>query len=195
VKKMAEKTRRKTVDKWKKKKWFVIKASKIFDSKNLGETPAEKPVHLTNRVISVKMDRLTGQRNKRDITIFFKTDDVQGQTINTKISKFEIARSSIGRMVRRRNTKVAVVEKIPVEGGEAKTTFVVVTVRKATNAQKASIREIVQKNLFKLKTKDFEEVVKELLLGQFSAKVFKDVSKIVPVKKAIVSKSVFKEAK
>ena len=59
---MAEKGakgRRKTVDKWKKKKWYTITASKIFNKKPLGETPVEKPVNLASRTIKITKPLLT----------------------------------------------------------------------------------------------------------------------------------------
>jgi small subunit ribosomal protein S3Ae len=192
---MAEKSRRKTVDKWRKKKWFTIKASKLFDEKILGETPAEKPIQLTNRTMKVTLDKLTGQRQKRDIIVHFKTKDVQGQSISTVVSKFEVAKSSLGRAVRRRNSKVMFVEKIPVVGGDARVSIIVITARKATAAQRTGIRELTKKQLVQFKGLEFEAVVKELLLGNFANKLYKDSGKIYMTKKVIVSKATFTEAK
>ncbi len=193
---MAESNaRRKTVDKWKKKKWFTIKASKTFDGKVLGETPAERPINLINRTIKVSMDRLTGQRAKRDIIIYFKTKDVQGQTINTSISKFEIAKSSLGRLVRRRNSKVALVSRVPCQGGDAIITLIAVTARKATQSQKTGIREVMDTHIKKLADKDFEFIVKELLNGKFVGDAHKDAAKVFMVKKLIAAKAFFKETK
>lgn len=187
--------RRKTVDKWKKKKWFFIKASKLFDNKILGETPAEKPINLINRTLKVTLDKLTGQRTKRGTTIFFKTFDVQGQNINTKISRFETAKSSLGRLIRRGNSKITIVEKVPVVGGEAKITIVAITVKKATSKQKTSIGKTIKEKLVLFKGKDFEEVVKELVLGNITNKISKDAEKIFMIKKVIAFKATFTETK
>ena len=192
---MAEKARRKTVDKWKKKKWFSIKASKLFDGKDLGETPAEKPIQLTNRTIKVTLDKLTGQRQKRDIIVHFKADTIQGQTINTKISKFEMTKSSVGRMLRRRNSKVMLVEKVNVEGGDARITIIAITARKATAAQKTGIRAIIKEHTKKFHGKDFEAIVKELLMGNFATAVYKDAGKVFMVKKVVVYKASYTPAK
>lgn len=187
--------RRKTVDKWKKKKWFLIKASKLFDGKVLAETPAEKPINLTGRTIRVTLDKLTGQRTKRDTTIHFKTFDVQGQNINTKISRFSLAKSTIGRLIRRGNSKIMVVERIPVIGGEARITMIVVSLNKATNAQKAGVMKIMKEKLSAFKGNDFEEVVNELLLGKISGNIFKEAEKVCMVKKVIAYKAIFTESK
>jgi small subunit ribosomal protein S3Ae len=188
------KGRRKTVDKWKKKQWFTILASKIFDKKPLAETPAEKAINLESRTIKITLDKLTGQRNKRDITITFKADNIQGQNINTKISKFELGKSLL-RLVRRRNSKIGLVEKIPVKEGDAKISLVTVTHKKATQSQKTAIRKIMFEELNKLKGKDFEDVVKELLLENFVGKILKKANSICIIKKVVVAKAVFIKSK
>ena len=195
---MAEKGakgRRKTVDKWKKKKWYTITASKIFNKKPLGETPVEKPVNLIGRTMNITLDVLTGQRARRDVTVSFKTSDVQGQTITTRISKFAVNKGALSRTIRRRNSKVSLVEKIPVKGGEARVSLVVVTANKATQKQKTGIRAIISEEAKKLKGKDFEDVVKELLLGGFGNDLFKKSAKIYPVKKVIIAKATYTESK
>jgi small subunit ribosomal protein S3Ae len=186
---------RKTVDKWKKKKWFNVLSSKIFDKKPLGETPGEKPKNVMGRTFKVTLDTVTGQRTKRDYVVSFKINDVQGQTASTVVSEFVVNKGTLGRTIRRRNSKAALVKRIPVVGGEAMTTVVVVTDRKATNAQKTGIRDLINQQMDTLKGKDFELLVQELLLGNFSNELFKKALKVCPVKKVIVAKSTFFESK
>jgi small subunit ribosomal protein S3Ae len=189
------KGRRKTVDKWKKKKWFTITASKIFNKKPLGETPVEKPVNLTGRTIKVTLDVLTGQRARRDVVVYFKTNDVQGQTISTKVSKFEVNKGALNRSIRRRNSKVGLVKKIPVVGGEARVNIIVITANKANQKQKTGIRALIDEQAKSLNGKDFEAVVNDLLLTGFSNDLFKKAAKIISIKKVIVAKASFTEAK
>ena len=191
---MAEAGKR-TVDKWKKKKWFIITASKTFDRRPLGETPAEKPINLIGRTMKVTLDVLTGQRTKRDYLVFFKNTDVQGQTINTSMSGFVVNKGFLGRTIRRRNSKVALNEKIPVVGGDVRLTVIAITARKATQKQRAGIREIMKAESVSLHGKEFEEVAKELLLGEFTNILFKKTNKVYMVKKVIVSKAKFTESK
>jgi small subunit ribosomal protein S3Ae len=186
---------RKTVDKWKKKKWFTIVSSKIFDKRPLCETPGEKPKNIMGRVMRTTLDLVTGQRTKRDYSILFKVNDIQGQTASTVISGFEVNKGTLGRTIRRRNSKVALVKTVPLVGGEAMTTVVVVTERKATNAQKAGIRRIISEQLATLTGKDPEIAFQELLLGNFSNDLFKKALEICPIKKIIPAKSTFIEKK
>lgn len=186
---------RRTVDKWKKKKWFTVNSSSAFDKKPLADTPAEKPKNIMNRTIRTTLDVVTGNRMKRDYYVYFKVFDVQGQTASTKISKFEVVKAFLGRTIRRRNSKIALMEKMPVLNGEARFTIALVTERKATRSQEAAIREIIKKDLLTLKGKDFEDISKELLLGNFSNDLAKKASKIFSVKKAIPVKGHFTETK
>lgn len=188
-------SQRKTIDKWKKKKWFTVFSSKVFGKKPLGEIPSEKPKNLVGRTFKVTLDVVTGQRTKRDYKITFKINDIQGQNASTTISNFEVSKSTMGRNIRRRNSKVSLVKKIPVVNGEAIITVVVVTERKGTNAQKTSIRKIIDEQLNSLSGKDFELLVEELLLSNFSNELFKRSSKVCPIKKVIVSKAIFVGAK
>jgi len=195
---MAEKGakgRRKTVDKWKKKKWYTITASSIFNKKPIGETPVEKPVNLAGRTIKVTLDVLTGQRARRDVAVFFKTSDVQGQSISTKISRFEVNKGALSRSIRRRNSKVGLVEKVPVVGGEARVNIIVVTANKATQKQKTGIRALIDEQTKSLVGKEFEAVVNEVLIGGFGNDLFKKSTKITPIKKVIIAKATFTETK
>ncbi len=189
----AGKGSRRVVDKWKKKKWFTINASRIFDKKPIAETPAEKPKNLTNRTIRTTLDTLTGNRMKRDWYIYLKTCDIQGQNISTKLSKFEMNKGSLGRSVRRRNSKIALTEKISVANGEARFTIVAITDKKATRRQEAGIRDIIKKELLSQSGKDFEDISKDLLLGNLPGEMAKKTAKVFLVKKVIPAKGIFTE--
>ncbi len=186
---------RKIVDKWKRKKWFTIFASRIFEKKQLADTPAEKPKNLEGRTLKVTLDTLTGQRMKRDVILSFRVFDIQGQNAYTKVSGFEMNHSSMGRIVRRRSSKVALIEEIPVKGGKARITIVALTARKAVKKQETGIRKIISDELAKYRDVDFEDVVRDLLFGEFSDSIFKKAKKICLLKKVIPVKAKFSETK
>ena len=195
---MAEKKAtkgRKTVDKWKKKQWYTMHASKLFNKKALGEIPGEKAHNIVGRTMVVSLDVLTGQRARRDTKATFKVTEVQGQNAQSMIVKFEVHRGSLGRLVRRRSSKVSVVEKVPVKGGDARITLVAVTARKATNKQKTGIRKVMADALKSLRGNDFEDVSKELLFGNITNDIFKNAKKVCLMKKVVAAKAKFIEAK
>ncbi|MDD3160176.1 MAG: hypothetical protein PHQ98_04365 [Candidatus ainarchaeum sp.] len=191
---VSEKGRR-TVDKWKKKQWFTFVASKTFNKKPLAQTPAEKPLQLLGRTIKVTLDNLTGQRARRDYTVVFKNESVQGQTINTFVSKYYMNAGSLIRLIRRRNSKVTTVKEIPVENGTAMLTVTAITAKKAVQSQKTGIRAIIDEELSTLSNKNFEDVVKETLFGNTTNNIFKKAGKVCLVKKVIISKATFTQSK
>jgi small subunit ribosomal protein S3Ae len=186
---------RKTVDKWKKKKWFNVSASRAFNKAPIGETPAEKPKNLINRTMKVTLDNLTGNKMKREFTITFKINDIQGQNASTKISAFEINKGSLGRTIRRRNSKIGFIYQIPVVGGNVRFTIVVITERPSVKQQDITIRQIIKQSLDELAGKDFEDIVHDMLAGSYTTNVFKKASKFCQIKKVIPAKALFFETK
>jgi small subunit ribosomal protein S3Ae len=187
----------KGVDKWKKKKWFALNASRAFEGKPLGSCPAEKPKNVIGRTIKVTLDTVSGQRAMRDIAAYFKVFEVQGQNANTKISQFETNKGFLGRTIRRRASKIALIEKIPVKGGNARVTIVAISDRKCTSKQKTGIRKVISEELALVggREKEFDDVARALLFGGFDNAVFKRAKKICSMKKVIPAKAVFLEAK
>lgn len=187
----------KSVDKWKKKKWFTLNATKVFDGRALGSCPAEKPKNVMGRTIKVTLDNLTGQRSMRDVAAYFKVFEVQGQNANTKISCFETNKGYLGRTIRRRTSKIALIEKIPVKGGNARVTVIAVSDRNCTRKQRAGVRKVISEELKQIsgREKEFDDLVKEILFGQFNSAVFKRAKNICAMRKIIAAKAIFIEAK
>jgi ribosomal protein S3AE len=101
----------------------------------------------------------------------------------------------MSRIIRRRASKIGFVTTMPVKNGEARVTIVVLTASKATRAQEAGIRHVVEDELKNLNGIEFEDLVKELLFGSFANEIFKKAKKICLLKKVIAEKATFIEAK
>jgi small subunit ribosomal protein S3Ae len=187
----------KSVDKWKKKKWFTMIAPRIFDGKVLGNCPAEKPKNVMGRTIKVTLDNLTGQRAMRDVAAYFKVFEVQGQNANTRVSCFEANKGYLGRTIRGRTSKIALIEKIPVKGGDARVTIVAVSDGDCTKKQRTGVRKVIPEELKQIsgREKEFDDLVKEILFGQFNNAVFKRAKNICTMRKVIAAKASFIEAK
>jgi ribosomal protein S3AE len=101
------------------------------------------------------------------------------------------------RTIRRRASKIALIEKIPVKGGDARVTIVAVSDRKCTKGQKTGVRKVISEELKVIsgKENEFDDVAKELLFGKFNNAVFKRAKNICAMKKVIAAKATFIEAK
>ena len=140
--KQKGKSGKRTVDKWKRKKWFKIFAPKDFDKKEIGETPAEKEKHVLGRTILVNLGILTGERQKRHITLTFKINDLKGQQAFTEIVKHEISGSYLNRMVRRKMSKIEAVQTVTTKDGKKiKIKTIALSQKKLNRKQETVIRK------------------------------------------------------
>ncbi len=188
-KKQVRKSR--TVDKWKKKQWYNIIAPDEFDKKLLGETVAEKPKNLVGRIIKVDLGQLTGQRQKRHISVLFKVKVVEGNNAGCVTLGHKISQGFLNRLVRRRMSKIEVTQTAETaDEKRIKVKSIALSVRKLSKKQKADIskkmREVVEKSI---KKKPFVQVSQEIVFGVVASKLFKQLIKIAPLKRVEIIKS------
>ena len=96
----------KTVDKWKKKKWFTLLAPKMFQERPLGQTCCSDPDLLQKRTITVNLMSLTGNIKRQNTNIQFEAHSTQGEKILTHVKKIDLVPSFIKRKVRRHRDRI-----------------------------------------------------------------------------------------
>lgn len=188
----AEKERKaRVVDKWKKKQWFELVAPPEFDEKVIGETIAEKEKNLLNRVVSVNLGDLSGQRQRRHISILFKVVQVEGKRAKTAAIGHSISGGFLNRMIRRRMSKLEVTQQIDIaEGKKLKVKSVVLSVKKLSGKQETVLRNQIAERIEKMyKKKTALQTMQELFFGVTASKLFKPLAKIAPLKKIEVIES------
>ena len=188
---MAEKVSRKITDKWKTKKWFKIIAPKMFNEQEIGETPAQKPQLVEGRVIKIVLGKLTGDRKAKHIEVKFKVSDVQGDRASTVVIGHEVRPSYIGRLVRRRKSKIDAIATVKTKDGKkARITAVTVCGTKVDRSIETKIRKIMLDELnSEAPKKDFDELFQEYVSGNTSSKIFKASKDLAPIKRIEVTKS------
>lgn len=189
--------KRKTVDKWKKKKWFSLIAPDFFDKQILGETPAEEEEMVQNRVIKLSVAEVTKQPKFGHVSLSFKVKSVSGQKAQTIFVGHEIQDGYIRRLVRRRSSKITVVKDVITKTGEKlRVKAVAFTNRKATGPQETEIRKRMEKELVSdAQKKEFGQFVQELIFGNASSGLFKVIKPIIPIKRVEIQKSQLLEQK
>lgn len=189
--------KRKTVDKWKKKKWFTLIAPDFFDKQILGETPAEEEKMVQNRVIRLSAAEVTKQPKFGHVSLSFKVNGVSGQKAQTIFVGHEMQEGYIRRLVRRRSSKITVVQTVTVKTGEKlRVKAVAFTNRKATGPQETEIRRRMEKEMADAaQKKEFGQFVQELIFGNASSGLFKVIKPIIPIKRVEIQKSQLIEEK
>jgi small subunit ribosomal protein S3Ae len=190
-------TVQKTVDKWKKKKWFELIAPKIFENRAIGETPAEKGKAVVGRTAWVTVDELTGQRKLRHIAVQFKVTEVKESKAFTEAVGFEVNQSYIRRMVRRRITKIeTVVTDTTKDGKKARVKVIAISSRKLEKRKEKEIRKgIIETVASDIQKKTFDQLVQELIFGITTAKIIKRTKDIDRLRKIEISKTRILEGK
>jgi small subunit ribosomal protein S3Ae len=188
---------RRTTDKWKKKKWYTIFAPKMFDQKEIGETIAEKPETLKNRVINLNARELTGNPKKQHISLYFKINNVQGLKAYTKLIGHKINPNFLKRVIRRRTSKMETTQIVSLKDKEkARVKAVVVSGRKLTKIKETAVRKIMlEKIAYASKKRDFDDFVNEMVFGNIAFKIQNEAKKIGFVKRVEIVKTKLIEGK
>jgi small subunit ribosomal protein S3Ae len=186
---MAQKKR--TADKWKKKKWFEVFAPAVLDKKKIAETMAEKPELLMGRVLNMSMRDVTGEIKKGQIYLSMKIDNVQGQKAYTVLTGHRLLPGQLNRLIRRNNSKVEVVKDMTCKDGlKSRVTALTVTARKIPRDKKTVIRKMMLEALGELAgKKNQEELVQDFVFGATATSILGSVKKVAPIKRVEIVKS------
>lgn len=95
-----------TIDIWKKKRWYKLVAPAIFNNELLGETPSVEPGLVEHRTVSANLMTLTRDMKKQHIDVTFEVEKVQGDSAFTELKQYEINPAYIKRSVRRNRSRV-----------------------------------------------------------------------------------------
>jgi len=188
---------KKTVDKFKKKKWFTLIAPKIFEGKTLGETPAEKSNLAIGRTINVSVDELTGQRKLRHITAKFKVIEVKELNALTELIGFEINNSYLRRMVRRRISKIeTIVTATTKNGKKARVKAVAISSKRLEKTKEKEIRKIIRETILsEIPKKNFDVLAHEMIFGITSTEMLQKTKGIDKLRRLEITKARVLEGK
>jgi small subunit ribosomal protein S3Ae len=186
-----------TVDKWKKKQWYTIIAPAEFDKAVIGETVGERPKNVEGRIIRVDLGQLAGQRQKRYISVLFRVERVEGNNANCITIGHEAAPGFVNRLVRRRTSKIEAVQTLETsDGKKVHVKTIALSARKLSRQQEADIRKSMADMIKEsVEKKLFVQVSQEMIFGAVASKIFKQLSKIAPLKRVEVIKSRLIEGK
>lgn len=183
--------KKRSVDTWKKKKWFAINSPKLFGEKQIEETVAEKPELLVNRIVSPTVREIGGNPKKSFYNLDFKIFEVQGLKANTKLAGHQLKGSYLKRFIRRRASKIELTQFVTAKDNiKVKVKTIVLTERKATGIQRTAIRkaviDIVEKDARKI---DSEKFIFDLVFGDIEHRINKAIKNIILIKKIEVVQS------
>lgn len=170
--------------KTKKKRWFQILASPIFNSKLIGETLAYEPKDIIGRTASVSMMNLTGDVKRQNINVTFEVFDVKDEKALTQIKKFEMTPSSVRRLVRKGKDKIDmsfVCETADKKYVRIKPIFF--TIKSTGGTQLALLRKTVENSIaYAVGKMNYEDLIRDILQYKLQRDVKSKLNKIYPIK-------------
>lgn len=183
--KRGKATARKTVDKWKRKKWYTLVAPKSFSSVEIGETPAEKDEVVMGRVIFVNANDVSKQGKKSHIVLKFKVNEVKGNKAHTELVGHMVKPSYVRRLVRRRSSKMETSQLLATKDGKKiKVKVFAITAKKVAKKKESAIRKAMEEETRAICANTaFEDCIQEFVFGNVLGKMFDRIKKVASIKK------------
>ena len=187
---LARKATRKT-DRWKSKEWYQIVAPEMFGRVALGETFADAPEKLIGRKINVTVGEITNDFSKQNVKLRFTISDVSGDTANTKFVGHQLANDYVGSLIKRQTSRIDVnLEVYTKDGYRLRIKPTCFTTHRAKTSQIVAIREKAEELVRdRAKKLDFEKLIEEVIQGKLSAKVYRSVKNIYPLRRVEILKT------
>lgn len=177
------KRRVQTKDKWKKKVWYELVAPGVFGEAVVGETPADDPKKVIGRVVRVHANQLTGKSRQSNMAVMLRASEVKGTKAKTEIYGFEMTRTYIRSIVRRRRDKVDVVQDVETKDGkQIRVKSIIITVGKCHRKQQKGLANKAGE-LIKAEAEgqDFGDFMNKVLNRVVQESVKENIRKIFPV--------------
>ena len=174
-----------------KKKWFPVKAPKIYKNKDLPQITAYEPSELVGRMIMINMKEITGSGRDSNARAKFEIVKVQGDTAMTESRGFFISDAQIARVGRKAVTRIESVFYVNDKNGtKIKFKILLGSKNNITRVVQHEIRMISEASIEKaVKKMDAESVFTVEAVKKFSTEIKKLAKPIYPINDAIIWKA------
>ncbi|MBW2967261.1 hypothetical protein KY362_02130 [Candidatus Woesearchaeota archaeon] len=174
----------KTIDKWRKKRYFPLLAPKVFQERELGKSIAYESDSLVGRSVAVNLMSLTGNIKKQNIVITFKVDKVRGDTGYTRVDKYEVVPSAVKRKVRRQRDRLdESFQCVTKDNKIVRIKPLVVTSVRTSSLVKTSLRKhLIQQMMNAIRKIDYDSFVMELVNDRFQKDIKNKINRVVPIR-------------
>ncbi|MCK4328187.1 MAG: 30S ribosomal protein S3ae [Candidatus Diapherotrites archaeon] len=188
---IKKKKKVRAVDTWKSKRWYTIKAPKIFEEKEIGKAVSSDPKLLTGRSIKVTMRDITGNIPQQNIKLNFKVTDVKGESLETMPVAYEYNRGYISRQTRRMHSIITTIADVATKDGyRLRVKALSFGHGKMKLIQRKEIRRITEEMLKATAAKTtYDRLFLDMLHGKVGSEIYKSAKKIYPITRSEIVKS------
>ena len=184
--------RRRAVDKWKTKQWYMVLAPPYFGECELFEVPADSPEKLLKRVLETTLYDVTKENIRQQvIKMYFQIIAVEGDKAKTIFKGHEYSRDFLRSLVRRRTSKVDGIFDVTTKDGYRLRVYpCALTQYRIKTSQQKAIRKIMKEVVErKARELNFGQFVQEMVLGKIASDIYNEAKKIAPLRHVGIRKS------
>ena len=183
--------RRRVQDKWRMKDWYNIYSPPYFGEAYLGSVPCDDPDKMLGRVIETTLYDLTDDFSQQHLKLSFKVIDVKGNDCSTVLNGHVYSREYLRGLVRRRSTRIDDILNLTTRDGyKVRVSVVVFSAQKARTSQTSAVRKIIRRiSEEKARNLNFEQFVREAVLGKIASDIYNDAKKVIPLRHVGIRKS------
>ena len=184
-------SKKRVKDKWRSKEWYSIVSPSYFGGSELGSVPADDSSKLIGRVVDSTLYDLTNDFAHQYLKMFFQVSEVEGKTARTFFKGHEYSRDYLRSLVRRRTTRVDIIDNITTKDGyQMRLAVSAFTLARIRTTQEHAIRAMMKKIVEgKAKELTFDQYVQEVVLGKIASDIYNEAKKVTPLRHVGIRKS------
>jgi small subunit ribosomal protein S3Ae len=184
-------SKKRVKDKWRSKDWYSIVSPSYFGASELGSVPADEESKLIGRVVDSTLYDLTNDFAHQYLKMYFQVSGVEGKTARTVFKGHEYSRDYLRSLVRRRTTRIDVIDNITTKDGyQLRVAVSAFTLTRIRTTQEHVIRAMM-KRIIEEKAKElaFDQYVQEMVLGKIASDIYNEAKKVAPLRHVGIRKS------
>jgi small subunit ribosomal protein S3Ae len=184
-------SKKRVKDKWRSKDWYSIVSPSYFGGSELGSVPADDSSKLIGRVVDSTLYDLTNDFAHQYLKMFFQVSEVEGKTARTFFKGHEYSRDYLRSLVRRRTTRVDIIDNITTKDGyQMRLAVSAFTLARIRTTQEHAVRAMMKKIVEgKAKELTFDQYVQEVVLGKIASDIYNEAKKVTPLRHVGIRKS------
>ena len=183
--------KKRTVDNWKRKKWYTISADSLFENRELGKTVSLDSKNLNGRIIKKTLNEITNNIRDSNYELSFKITKVVAGNAQTELILMNTKPVYLKRIARRGTSKIENVIFVTTKDGKnLKLKVVFVSGKKyPTPLRKEARNQIKDFYTQEIKSKTLKEAWNDIVYQKFTEKAKKKLVKLGYVRTVIVAKA------
>ena len=184
--------RQKIRDKWRVKKWLIVKSPLSFGGNPIAYIPVTDDDKAIGRVVETTLfDILKQDPQHYSIKIYFQIESIEGDIANTIMKGHEYSREYLRSMVRRGSSSIRLIKNFTTQDkAVVQTQLVVFTMNRINTSRKHAIRSIMDEVVGrKANELTYDQFSQETVLGKIASDIYNDAKKISRLRHVGVSKT------